>query len=210
MNDGVQEFSHRFLSLELLLSIMKASSFECRDARIRTHALEIRNQTWSVRFMIYTQYCQLSSTLQFEELVDQFIPSDLTWKGWVKIALHQPLVPVFPVARELFSKTKLTASKSVSQLDPRAPRKIMKLKPKRTDTNSTAAPARPRTSSSCGTNPSRFIGMSLTDEPTDMDESTPAPPVPDINRPSSRARLLSVFSRSRKSLDNNPDASDST
>lgn len=40
-------------SLELLLSIMKASSFECRDARIRTHALEIRNQTWSVCFMIY-------------------------------------------------------------------------------------------------------------------------------------------------------------
>jgi hypothetical protein len=41
------------LSLELLLSIMKASSFECRDARIRTHALEIRNQTWSVRVMIH-------------------------------------------------------------------------------------------------------------------------------------------------------------
>ncbi|KAG1892357.1 golgi-body localization protein domain-containing protein, partial [Suillus subluteus] len=180
-------------SLELLLSIMKASSFECRDARIRTHALEIRNQTWS-----------------FEELVDQFIPSDLTWKGWVKIALHQPLVPVFPVARELFSKTKLTASKSVSQLDPRPPRKILKLKPKRTDTNSTAAPARPGTSSSCGANPSRFVGMSLTDEPTDMDESTPAPTVPDISRPSSRARLLSVFSRSRRSLDNNADASDST
>ncbi|KAG1768119.1 golgi-body localization protein domain-containing protein [Suillus occidentalis] len=176
-------------SLELLLSIMKASSFECRDARIRTHALEIRNQTWS-----------------FEELVDQFIPSDLTWKGWVKIALHQPLVPVFPVARELFSKTKLTASRSVSQLDPRPTRKILKLKPKRTDTNSTAAPARPRTSSSCSTNPGRFIGMSLTDEPTDMDESTPAPTVPDINRPLSRARLLSVFSRSRKSLDNNPDS----
>ncbi|KAG2141789.1 golgi-body localization protein domain-containing protein [Suillus bovinus] len=168
-------------SLELLLSIMKASSFECRDARIRTHALEIRNQTWS-----------------FEELVDQFIPSDLTWKGWVKIALHQPLVPVFPVARELLSKTKLTASKSVSQLDPRAPRK---LKPKRTDTNSTAVPARPRTSSSFGTNPSIFTAMSLTDEPSDMDEPTLVPTVPDINRPSSRARLLSVFSRSRKSLD---------
>ncbi|KAG2156152.1 golgi-body localization protein domain-containing protein [Suillus clintonianus] len=175
-------------SLELLLSIMKASSFECRDARIRTHALEIRNQTWS-----------------FEELVDQFIPSDLTWKGWVKIALHQPLVPVFPVARELFSKTKLTASKSVSQLDPRPPRKILKLKPKRTDTNSTVVPARQRRSSSSGTNP-RFIGMSLTDEPTVMDESTPSPTVPDNNRPSSRARLLSVFSRSRKSLENTLDS----
>ncbi|KAG2367288.1 golgi-body localization protein domain-containing protein [Suillus spraguei] len=175
-------------SLELLLSIMKASSFECRDARIRTHALEIRNQTWS-----------------FEELVDQFIPSDLTWKGWVRIALHQPLVPVFPVARELFSKTKLTASRSVLQLDPQPPRKMLKSKTKYTDTNSTAAPARPRTSPSCGVDPSRFIGMSLTDEPTDTDESTPAPTVLDVNRPSSRARLLSVFSRS-KSLDNSPDS----
>ncbi|KAG1752693.1 golgi-body localization protein domain-containing protein [Suillus paluster] len=176
-------------SLELLLSIMKASSFECRDARIRTHALEIRNQTWS-----------------FEELVEQFIPSDLTWKGWVKIALHQPLVPVFPVARELFSKTKLTASKNVSQLDPRPPRKILKLKPKRTDTNSAAPPTRPRRSSSSGTNPSRFIGMSLTDEPTVMDELTLSPTVPDINRPSSRARLLSVFNRGRRSLDNTPNS----
>ncbi|KAG0709732.1 golgi-body localization protein domain-containing protein [Suillus ampliporus] len=178
-------------SLELLLSIMKASSFECRDARIRTHALEIRNQTWS-----------------FEELVDQFIPSDLTWKGWVKIALHQPLVPVFPVARELFSKTKLTASKSVSQLDPRPPRKILKPKPRRTDVNSAAPSTRPRSSS--GTNPSRFIAMSFTDEPTAMDESMLSPTVPDINRPSSRARLLSVFSRGRRSTDNTPEVSDST
>lgn len=44
--------------------------------------------------------------LQFEELVDQFIPSDPSWKGWVKMALHQPLIPVLPVARELFAKTK--------------------------------------------------------------------------------------------------------
>lgn len=35
-------------SIELLLSIIKAESFECRDARIRTHTLEFRNQTWSV------------------------------------------------------------------------------------------------------------------------------------------------------------------
>ncbi|EKM59200.1 uncharacterized protein PHACADRAFT_169675 [Phanerochaete carnosa HHB-10118-sp] len=76
-------------SLHLLLSIMKENSFFCRDARIRTRDLEYRNQTCS-----------------FEELVDQFIPSGRNWKGWVKIAFNQPLVPVLPVAREIISKTK--------------------------------------------------------------------------------------------------------
>jgi hypothetical protein len=52
---------------------------------------------------------------QFEELVEQFIPSDPTWKGWVKMALHQPFFEVIPVARELLSKTKRIASKSVQQ-----------------------------------------------------------------------------------------------
>ncbi|EEB92855.1 hypothetical protein MPER_08573, partial [Moniliophthora perniciosa FA553] len=84
----------RISSLHLLLSVMKEESFVCQDARIRTRDLEFRNQTWS-----------------FEELVNQFIPSDMSWKGWVKMALHQPLVPVLPVARELISKTKWIASK---------------------------------------------------------------------------------------------------
>lgn len=53
---------------------------------------------------------------QFEELADQFIPSDLTWRGWVRVAFQQPLLPVFPVARELISKTKwLTKSKAAKQ-----------------------------------------------------------------------------------------------
>lgn len=39
-------------SLHLLLSIAKEDSFLCRDARIRTRALEYRNQTWSVRVSI--------------------------------------------------------------------------------------------------------------------------------------------------------------
>ncbi|KAJ7590961.1 RNA pol II promoter Fmp27 protein domain-containing protein [Mycena floridula] len=82
-------------SLSLLLSIMKEDSFVCRDARIRTRDLEYHNQTWS-----------------FEELVDQFIPSDMSWKGWVKMALHQPLVPVLPVARELIAKTKWLGSRA--------------------------------------------------------------------------------------------------
>ncbi|TFK23245.1 hypothetical protein FA15DRAFT_705606 [Coprinopsis marcescibilis] len=85
----------RIASLNLLLSISKEGSFECRDARIKTRDLEYRNQTWS-----------------FEELVNQFIPSNMGWKGWIKMAFHQPLLPVLPVAKELLSKTKWTASKN--------------------------------------------------------------------------------------------------
>ncbi|KAJ2930173.1 hypothetical protein H1R20_g6917, partial [Candolleomyces eurysporus] len=85
----------RIASLNLLLSISKEGSFECRDARIKTRDLEYRNQTWS-----------------FEELVNQFIPSNMSWRGWVKMAFHQPLLPVLPVAKELISKTKWTTSKN--------------------------------------------------------------------------------------------------
>ncbi|KZS98046.1 hypothetical protein SISNIDRAFT_449676 [Sistotremastrum niveocremeum HHB9708] len=80
-------------SIHLLLSIMKEDAFLCRDARIRTRELEYRNKTSS-----------------FEQLADQFIPSDSSWKGWVRMALHQPLLPVLPVARELLTKTKWVSS----------------------------------------------------------------------------------------------------
>jgi len=53
-----------------------------------------------------------SNDMKFEELVDQFIPSNMTWRGWLKMALQQPLVPVFPVARELLMKTKFSRSGS--------------------------------------------------------------------------------------------------
>lgn len=49
--------------------------------------------------------------MKFEELADQFIPTDTSWRGWMRMALHQPLVPVLPVARELLSKTKWIAAK---------------------------------------------------------------------------------------------------
>lgn len=84
----------RISSMHILLSFHKDGSFFCRDARIQTRELLYRNQTWS-----------------FEELADQFIPSDTSWRGWMKMALHQPLVPVLPVARELISKTKWIATK---------------------------------------------------------------------------------------------------
>ncbi|KAL0572042.1 Protein SABRE [Marasmius crinis-equi] len=89
----------RISSLHLVLNVMKEDSFVCQDARIRTRDLEFRNQTWS-----------------FEEFVNQFIPSDMSWKSWVKMAFHQPLVPVLPVARELLAKTKWIASKSGTSL----------------------------------------------------------------------------------------------
>ena len=42
----------------------------------------------------------------------------MSWKGWVKMALHQPLVPVLPVARELFHKTKrIAATKSRKSIE---------------------------------------------------------------------------------------------
>ncbi|PFH52812.1 hypothetical protein AMATHDRAFT_139321 [Amanita thiersii Skay4041] len=89
----------RITSLVILLSVLKEGSFEWHDVRIKTRQLEYHNQTCS-----------------FEELVNHFIPSNKSWRGWVKMALHQPLVPVFPVARELLLKTKLIASKGGSQL----------------------------------------------------------------------------------------------
>jgi hypothetical protein len=52
--------------------------------------------------------------MQFEELVNQFIPSNMSWRGWVKMAFHQPLLPVLPVAKELISKTRWTTSKTSS------------------------------------------------------------------------------------------------
>ncbi|KAG5725006.1 UPF0648 protein C3H5.09c [Termitomyces sp. T112] len=93
-------------SMNLLLSIVKEGSFECHEARIKTRDLEYRNQTWS-----------------FEELVNQFIPSNTSWRGWVKMAFHQPLLPVFPVARELISKTKLLSysSKTITPSDVKGP-----------------------------------------------------------------------------------------
>ncbi|KAI0347243.1 hypothetical protein BDW22DRAFT_1322640 [Trametopsis cervina] len=115
-------------SMHLMLSIMKEDSFLCRDARIRTRDLEYRNQTWS-----------------FEELVEQFIPSGRNWKGWVKIAFQQPLVPVLPVARELISKTKWMHMKG-NHLDspkrsgtPKTPSREGSLFPKRFRTTSTAS-----------------------------------------------------------------------
>ena len=92
--------------------MVKEGSFECHDARIKTKELEYRNQTWSVSFSVYLTYPPNADFDQFEELVSQFIPSNMNWRGWVKMAFNQPLLPVLPVARELISKTKWMSSRT--------------------------------------------------------------------------------------------------
>ncbi|KAI6163026.1 golgi-body localization protein domain-containing protein [Pisolithus thermaeus] len=183
-------------SFELLLSIMKAESFECRDARIRTHALEFRNQTWS-----------------FEELVDQFIPSDLTWKGWVRMAFQQPLIPVLPVARELFSKTKLIASKGATRQDSRSSSNVNSASGSRGDARddtirderlrrpSSSAPAEGFEASTIS-----VIGPPVSEEGEAITEQTTAaiPRDPGSNSARGRKRLLSVFSRSKSAARGSP------
>ncbi|KAL5488078.1 FMP27 [Sanghuangporus weigelae] len=102
----------RISSMHVLLSFHKDGSFFCRDARIHTRELQYHNQTSS-----------------FEELAEQFIPSDMSWRGWMRMALHQPLIPVLPVAREIISKTKWKAGKSKAS---RQTRKIVKPRPTQT------------------------------------------------------------------------------
>jgi len=173
-------------SIELLLSMMKAESFECRDARIRTHTLEFRNQTWS-----------------FEELVDQFLPSDLTWKGWVRMAFHQPLVPVLPVARELFSKTKLIPSKNALQNDSRPSSKKVILRGKKTTADATIRVQ--RRSSSSGDAPSAFalgndiLMSALTGEPESVGARVLEQGLGG-KRQQGRPRLLGVFSRGKNEV----------
>ncbi|KAK0468225.1 golgi-body localization protein domain-containing protein [Desarmillaria tabescens] len=181
-------------TLHLLLSIMKEESFVCRDARITTRDLEYRNQTWS-----------------FEELVDQLIPSDTSWKGWIKMAFHQPLVPVLPVAREIFSKTKWIATKSAAVPEfhhpalPNSSRSNLLLTAdddtNRSDDNHdtrerlrTPSPHRGWRKASkrkSDTSPHILANAQLYEEP----ETLPVEPI----RPSSRNRMLSLLGRGSSS-----------
>ncbi|CCM03163.1 uncharacterized protein FIBRA_05285 [Fibroporia radiculosa] len=186
----------RVNSLYLLLSIAKEDSFLCRDARIRTRDLEYRNQTWS-----------------FEELVDQFIPSGRNWRGWVKMAFQQPLVPVLPVARELISKTKWIAPKSHHShtLDEHHRSTLLPFQARQmtsssssgstaTGSRTTSTPTGTLLSSSKGRAMSLFhlhnktatpiVASSLTTEPEEIQDSSDA-----SSRRRGRPRVFSVFKR---------------
>lgn len=202
-------------SLNLLLSISKEGSFECRDARIKTRDLEYRNQTWS-----------------FEELVNQFIPSNMSWRGWVKMAFHQPLLPVLPVAKELLSKTRWTSSKATPAhespfkllhprmlvadddsrlewlqregtkltLDPPTARKRSVGQPSKTPP---AKPTRLPNASSSTVGPSappppaNITAMPFSSEPESMDDPQDIPSRPAPVATSSRSRVKGLFKRGK-------------
>ena len=153
-------------------------------------------------FSILHVYCLLNDMSQFEELVDQFLPSDLTWRGWVRMAFHQPLVPVLPVARELFSKTKLIPSRNAPQNDSRAPSKKFALRGKKNIDNATIRAS--RGSSSNGGAPSTLAlsltGAALVDEPEATGLDLLEHEDPGRKRQQSRPRLLSVFVRGKNEI----------
>ncbi|KAJ3512535.1 hypothetical protein NLJ89_g3461 [Agrocybe chaxingu] len=185
----------RISSLHLLLSVVKEGSFECHDAKIKTRELEYRNQTWS-----------------FEELVNQFIPSNMNWRGWVKMAFHQPLIPVLPVARELLAKTKWTATKGTQPHD--SPLKLLHPsmfvaddehrlalieKSEGFGKRSQDGPSRslwknPRRSKDTQDPPPPLTSLPLTSEPESMDSLDR--PVSPHDRPTGRKRVKSLFSKS--------------
>jgi len=173
-------------TISVLLSIQKEAAFSLRDARINTRDLHYRNQTWS-----------------FEELVEQFIPSDPTWKGWIKMALHQPFFEVIPVARELISKTKRIASKGVQQstntITPRRQRP-------------TKASERPPPKAKGDSGRSNILASPYTDEPEVMSPGERPKIPPQIAKPNGsgspshsnsinrdRAKVTSMFRRATTS-----------
>ena len=154
---------------------------------------------------------------QFEELVDQFIPSGRNWRGWVKVAFQQPLVPVLPVARELITKTKWIASKKDTGHHDRPSRpstpKLLK-KPPPPGLGSSDAARRshdvlrksrdqsqaPRVSSTVSDPPF------LTSEPESMlNDATVGP-----KREGMRKRAISLFRRKNHSGKDSLDSSDTT
>ncbi|KAI0638130.1 golgi-body localization protein domain-containing protein [Trametes polyzona] len=181
-------------SLHLLLSIAKEDSFLCRDARIRTRDLEYRNQTWS-----------------FEELVDQFIPSGRNWRGWVKVAFQQPLVPVLPVARELITKTKWIASKKDSGHDrptrPSTPKVLQSRSGASRSTTLITDDVAPRKSKDYAPRPK--LPHTLSDPPflTTEPETIRAPKA---QKPGVRKRAISLFKRKHAHSQDSIDSSDTT
>ncbi|KIY49303.1 hypothetical protein FISHEDRAFT_9609, partial [Fistulina hepatica ATCC 64428] len=187
----------RISSLHILLSVLKEDSFVCRDALIRTRDLQYRNQTMS-----------------FDDFVEQFIPTNMSWAGWIKMAFHQPLVPVFPVAKELISKTKLMSSKNSKPGEGGPPSRSstpVGTKPKRkalheapnSGANISQEESRwKRTSNRKGEPVIAEPAIPFTTEPeliefdSDVNSRPPSRSEGQNSRPAPRQRVLSLFTRS--------------
>lgn len=127
------------------------------------------------------------------------------------MAFHQPLVPVLPVARELFSKTKLIPSKNTSQNDPQPSSKKFILRGKKNVTDATIRDHAPRRSSSSGGAPGSTLvlsntltDMALVDEPETAELDPPEQEDLGRKRQQRRPRLLSVFVRGKNEARNVP------
>lgn len=115
------------------------------------------------------------------------------------MAFHQPLVPVLPVARELFSKTKLFPSRNALQNDSRPSSKKFVLRGKKNVADATIRDHAPRRSSSSGSTPrtlppgNSLTGTTFVDEPEATGPNPPEQEDPVRKRQQVRPRLLSMF-----------------
>lgn len=118
------------------------------------------------------------------------------------MAFHQPLVPVLPVARELFSKTKLIPSKNASQNDSRPSSKKFVLRGKKNVADATIRDHAARRSSLSGGVPNvlalgnSLTGTALVDEPEAAELDPPEQELGRKRQPS-RPKLLSMFARGK-------------
>lgn len=135
-------------------------------------------------------------------MVDQFIPSGRNWRGWVKVAFQQPLVPVFPVARELITKTKwIAANKKDTHHNDRPSRPTTPKLVKTPRLPPSSDPPRrstemPRKSRDKGTGTAATIltdAAFITSEPQLMREGTIQP-----KREGVRKRAMSLFRRKHR------------
>lgn len=135
----------------------------------------------------------------------------MSWRGWVKMAFHQPLVPVLPVARELLSKTKWTATSKQQPHD--SPLKLLHPRLFATDDdqrlNLVHAESSRKTMELASKSswrhplrkePAHMTSLPLTDEPEAMEapssDSRSTTPQPDRDTPG-RKRVKSLFNRKR-------------
>lgn len=120
----------------------------------------------------------------------------MNWRGWVKMAFNQPLLPVLPVARELISKTKWKSSKSTHTFH-ESPVHFLHPRFFAIDVNQSNQVLAEGSQSQDSLKDSPTIpSLPLTAEPENMEIDNHDAPA---ERPTTRKRVKSLFSRRNKS-----------